>query len=48
MAPNGHQKTSDKLSDFIKHSNHDMTKCEKARYADLLQEGMLENMTTDA
>ena len=48
MAPNNfHQKTTEKLSDFIKYSgNHDMSKCEKMRYADLLQEGILENMTT--
>ena len=28
------------------HPSHDMSKCEKMRYADLLQEGILENMTT--
>jgi len=27
------------------HPNYDMSKCEKMRYADLLQEGILENMT---
>ena len=48
MARNIHQKTTEKLSDFIKYSgHHDMSKCDKMRYADLLQEGILENMTTD-
>ena len=49
MARNIHQKTTEKLSDFIKYSgHHDMSKCDQMRYADLLQEGILENMTTDS